>query len=61
MYQGKVICLILREDILIKNIYAGFDPTADSLHIGHLNVLVNCLRLLRQEGENLFILVKKKR
>jgi len=37
-------------DLLIKRnqcVYAGFDPTADSLHIGNLLVIINLLHWQR--------------
>ncbi len=40
-----------------RTIYAGFDPTADSLHLGNLLVLVTLLRLKRDYGHRAVILL----
>lgn len=40
-----------------QTVYAGFDPTADSLHIGNLLVLVSLLHLQRA-GHQVIALVR---
>lgn len=37
-------------------VYAGFDPTAPSLHIGHLSVLA-ALKVLQQQGAEIILLI----
>ncbi|WP_343153832.1 tyrosine--tRNA ligase [Buchnera aphidicola (Mindarus keteleerifoliae)] len=37
-------------------VYCGFDPTADSLHVGHLLPLI-CLKRFLKNGHKLFILI----
>lgn len=39
-----------------RTIYAGFDPTADSLHVGNLLVLIALLHLLRA-GHRVIVLI----
>nr|BET44583.1 MAG: tyrosine--tRNA ligase [Candidatus Aschnera chinzeii] len=38
------------------NLYCGFDPTADSLHIGHLPLLL-CLKRFQKIGHNPYVLI----
>lgn len=40
-----------------QTVYAGFDPTANSLHVGNLLVLINLLHWQRG-GHNVITLVK---
>lgn len=42
-----------------QTVYAGFDPTADSLHVGNLLVLINLLHWQRG-GHNVIALVSLK-
>lgn len=40
----NIVSQVSSLSILPKAAYAGFDPTADSLHLGHLSVLATLLR-----------------
>lgn len=43
-FSNEVIQLLIKKN---QCIYAGFDPTADSLHIGNLLVIINLLHWQR--------------
>ncbi|PPI86797.1 tyrosine--tRNA ligase [Candidatus Pantoea edessiphila] len=59
----ELICQLTNQNELIKKlkhgsivVYCGFDPTADSLHIGHLIPLI-CLRYFQKFGHKPIILL----
>ncbi|WP_159715446.1 tyrosine--tRNA ligase [Blochmannia endosymbiont of Camponotus nipponensis] len=63
LYERDLIAQITNEKALIKTLisrpitlYCGFDPTADSLHIGHLVPLL-CLRKFQTFGHRPIILI----
>ena len=63
MKDRGLLAQVTHEDELIKHLaekprtaYAGFDPTADSLHIGHL-IPVLALRRWQKEGHRVIALV----
>ncbi|PPI88147.1 tyrosine--tRNA ligase [Candidatus Pantoea edessiphila] len=63
LHNRDLICQLTNEDIIIKKIqegpisvYCGFDPTAESLHLGHLVPLI-CLRHFQNLGHKPILLV----
>lgn len=61
--EKKLLFQITNELELKKNIennnivfYCGFDPTADSLHIGHLIPLM-CIKIFQDYGHKAIILI----
>ncbi|ARC53431.1 tyrosine--tRNA ligase [Candidatus Riesia pediculischaeffi] len=59
----KLIDQLIHEELLIQTIfrenitiYCGFDPTSDSLHVGHLVPLL-LLRIFRNMGHRIIVLV----
>ncbi|MGK2896964.1 MAG: tyrosine--tRNA ligase [Candidatus Makana argininalis] len=63
LYDRNMIYQITNKDyisnILLKkniNLYCGFDPTSDSLHVGHLIVLL-CLKHFQLSGHRPIILI----
>lgn len=63
LYERELIAQITNKKKLIKiahshtiNLYCGFDPTADSLHIGHLIPLL-CLQKFQKLGHHPLVLL----
>ncbi|MFI4819038.1 MAG: tyrosine--tRNA ligase [Enterobacterales bacterium] len=63
LYNRNMIYQITNKDYLSKkllekniNLYCGFDPTSDSLHVGHLVVLL-CLKQFQLSGHRPIILI----
>lgn len=63
LYKRKLIAQITNEIELIKKlkkelivVYCGFDPTADSLHLGHLIPLIY-LKLFQDQGHKPIVLI----
>lgn len=63
LYERELIAQITNKNKLTEilqsqkiSLYCGFDPTADSLHIGHLIPLL-CLRRFQKMGHHPFILL----
>lgn len=63
MHERGMVAQVTHEDELreylktgVRTAYAGFDPTADSLHVGHL-LPVMALRRWQQAGHKVIILI----
>lgn len=60
--RGLIEQIIFEEDLIERlekekiTFYLGIDPTADSLHVGHL-VSINVAKILQKYGHKLLILV----
>lgn len=53
-FRGEVTDLLNASP---QTVYAGFDPTADSLHVGNLLILINLLHWQRG-GHNVIAVVR---